>query len=291
MIVTNETYREYVVEDIRKYEGLVHPAKSSLIKRVTPKKINPRKLHPNPGDEFAMDSFGPNWNIIGDYEKSIRFHMERAEDIFEDPIIVTKLDKGGYMILNGHHRWLACLNLRIPKVPVKIVNITQDEDIYKVISKSKRDKCITIDFDEVLFVDSLQDEASDIPFPQNLIYKKNIRDNASLLIREFQRMGYDVWIYTGSYLSEQYIQGLFLTNHCHVDGIVNGLNGKRNPQKLRDVFRKKYNTIMHVDNESITIVNTKTKNYEMIDIDAPSEKWASAVVSCARDFDLTVLDE
>lgn len=291
MIVTNEVYREYVVEDLKKYEGLIHPAKASLALRAIPMKIDPKRLHPNPNDEFSMEDYGPNWNIIGDYEKSIRFHIRRYEDIFDDPIIVTKLDKSGYMILNGHHRWMACLNLRVPKVPVRVVNATQEEDVYKVINKSKRNKCITIDFDEVLFADALQDEAPEIPFPQKLIYKKNIRDNASLLIREFQRMGYDVWVYTGSYLSEQYIQGLFMTNHCRVDGIVNGLNGKKNPTKLRDIFRQKYHTILHADNESLTLVNPKTKKYEMIDIESTSEEWASAVVASARSFDLTTLDE
>ena len=292
MIVTNEEYNEYVTEDLKNYEGLLHPAKSSFLLRATPKKIDPRRLHPNPNDEFAMADVGPNWNIVGDYEKSVRLHLRRAEDIFDDdPIIVTRLDKGGYMILNGHHRWLACLKLRVSKVPVQIVNVTLDEDVYKVINKSKRNKCVTIDFDEVLFADIFQEEVEEIPFPQKLIYKKNLRDKTALLIGEFQRMGFDVWVYTGSYLSEQYIQGLFLTNHCRVDGIVNGLNGKKNPHKLRDIFRTKYGTIMHVDNEMLTVVNPRTKKYEIVDINVSEEGWASTVVAHARSFDLTLLDE
>lgn len=291
MIITNETYKKYVTDDIKYHKGLYHPVKSPIILRIKARKIHPGKLHPNPEDEFSMENIGPNWNIIGDYEKTIRFHDGRKEDIFDDPIIAVRLDKGGYMILNGHHRWMACMNLRLKKVPVKIVNIIQDEDIYKVINKSKRNRCITIDFDEVLYSEDLQGTDSELPFPQNLIYKRNIRDNASLLIREFQRLGYDVWIYTGSFLSEQYIKGLFYINKCHVDGIVNGLNGKKNPHKLREIFRSKYDTILHVDNESLTLVNPKTKKYEMLDINASSEEWASAVVSLARDFDLSVLDD
>lgn len=291
MIVTNETYTKYVTDDIKNHKGLFHPIKSPIALRIKSRKIDPAKLHANPQDEFSMNDVGPNWSIITNYEKTIQLHTIRDEDIFDnDPIIVVRLDKGGYMILNGHHRWMACLILRLKKVPIKIVNITQDDDIHKIINKSNRNRCVTIDFDEVLFADKLQKTGEKIPFPFNRIYKKNIRDNASLLIREFQRQGYDVWIYTGSYLSEQYIKGLFFFNKCQVDGIVNGLNGKKNPQKLRDIFRTKYDMILHVDNEMITFVNTRSKKYEILDINAPGDEWASAVVSKASDFDLSVLD-
>lgn len=291
MIITNEAYIKYVLDDIKNNKGLFHPVKSPAIFRLRPIKVDPRKLHPNPEDEFSMESVGPNWDIIGNYEKSIRHNLTHNLDMFDDPLMAVRLDKGGLMILNGHHRWMACINLRIPQIPVKIVNITMDDDVYKIISKSKRDKCITIDLDEVLFVTDENEDNSDIPFPQNLIYKKNIRTHASLLIREFQRLGYDVWIYTGSYMSEQYIRGLFLINNCSVDGIVNGLDGKKNPKKLREIFRTKYSTILHVDNETLTIVNPKTKKYEILDINAGSEGWASAAVSLASSFDMSALND
>lgn len=290
MIFTNNTYKEFVLDDLKNHEGLYHPIKSPILFRIRPWKIGTTKLHPNPNDEFAMNDIGPNWNIIGDYEKSVFFHYKRKDDLFDDPIIAVRLYKAGYMILNGHHRWMACINMRIPKVPVKIVNITQEDDVYKVINKSKRDRCVTIDFDEVLFSDDFQEETKDIPFPLNLIYKKNIRDNAALLVREFQHQGYDVWVYTGSYLSEQYIRGLFSINNCHVDGVVNGINGKKNHNKLRDIFREKYNTILHVDNASLTFVNPQTKKYEIIDINVSSEEWASAVATKANEFDFTILN-
>ena len=290
MVIKNETYIKYVLDDIKNNKGLFHPIKSPLVFRLKAIKIALKKLHPNPDDEFSMENIGPNWNIIGDYEKSIRHNVLRNLDMFDDPIIAVRLDKGGFMILNGHHRWMACVNLRIPKIPVKIVNVTQDEDVYKVISKSKRDKCVTIDLDEVLFRTETTEDNSDIPFWQNLIYKKNIRANASALIREFQQLGYDVWIYTGNYMSEQYIRGLFLLNKCHVDGIVNGINSKKNPEKLREIFRTKYSTILHLDNETLTMVNTKTKKYEILDINASGDRWASATVLLAESFDFSVLD-
>lgn len=291
MVVTNETYKKYVTDDLNSNRGLSHPVKSSIIYRIKVRQIKPEKLHPNPADEFSMETVGPNWNIISDYEQTIIFNLKHQEDIFEDPLYAVRLDKGGYMLLNGHHRWMAALNLRVKKVPVKIVNIIQDEDIYKAVNKSERDKCVTIDFDEVLFSEKAQNSADRLPFPQNLIFKKNIKKNTSLLVREFQRMGYDVWIYTGSYLSEQYIKGLFMINKCHVDGIVNGLNGKKNAQKLKEIFREKYGAVIHIDNEALTVVNTRTKKFEIVDINATEEEWASAAVTHVQDFDMSTLDD
>ncbi len=291
MVATNELYKKYVTDDLKFRKGLSHPVKSGILTRIKTKNIDPRLLHPNPQDEFSMDNIGPNWTIIGDYEKTIRQRISHGmSEIFDEPLIAVRLDKGGYMLLNGHHRWIAAVNQRVRKVPVKVVNITLDEDIYALVSKSKREKCVTIDFDEVLFSDSIQQSASPILFPYNLVYKKNIRENAALLVQEFQRMGYDVWIYTGSYLSETYIKGLFRMNKCRVDGIVNGINEKKSPNKLREIFREKYHTILHVDNEAFTIVNTRNKKYEIVDISTDEHEWASSVITNVNNFDMATID-
>lgn len=291
MVATSETYKKYVLDDLRYHKGLSHPVKSGILTRIRTKNMAPGLLHPNPLDEFSIEDIGPNWEIVSDYEKSIRFNISHNLNIiFEDPLIAVKLDKGGYMLLNGHHRWIAAINQRVKKVPVKVVNITQDEDIYAAVNKSKHDKCVTIDFDEVLFSDSIQRNSDSITFPYNLIYKKNIRENANLLVREFQQMGYDVWIYTGSYLSDTYIRGLFRMNKCHVNGIVNGLNEKKNPQRLKEIFRQKYSTVLHVDNEAFTIVNTRNKKYDIVDISSAEKEWAASVVSHVKSFDFTVID-
>ena len=39
-----------------------------------------------------------------------------------DPIIVQKLNAGGYEIVNGHHRWAAAKKTGLKKVPVRIKN-------------------------------------------------------------------------------------------------------------------------------------------------------------------------
>lgn len=272
MVVTNEIYTKYVTEDLNNHKGLYHPVKAHFYERIKARMISPLKLHPNPDDEFSMEKIGPNWNIIGDYEKTIRERKKREEDIFDDPLIAVKLDKGGYMLLNGHHRWMAAVSLKIDKVPVEVVNITTDEDIYNAVNKSTRNKCVTIDLDEVLLCDD------SCGFPFNVVYKENLRENAALLVSEVQRVGYDVWVYTGSYRSEAYIKGLFSINKCKVDGVVNGItNGKGKSKKLAEIFRSKYKHIVHIDNSMITCVDTEKKDYECIDLSADGAGWASEV--------------
>lgn len=290
-MIANENYRKYVIDDLRNHKGLYHPVKAPLFMRIKTINMNPKKLHPNPEDEFSVEEIGPNWEIVNDYEKSIRLNLEVDLQMFPEPLMVTKLDKGGYMLLNGHHRWLAALNVQVPRffkglgykipnVPVKIVNVTGEEDIYKVVNKSSRDKCVTIDLDEVLLID----DSPKAPF--NRIYKINLRENASLLICELKRMGFDVWVYTGSYMSAAYINGLFKVNNCKVDGVVNGINGKTKVVNLRDIFRNKYKHIVHVDNSTITCVDTKLKDYEIVDITSDESGWAAAVVEMVKQLNI-----
>lgn len=292
MLVTNNLYKKYVIEDLKNHKGLLHPVKAPFYERIKAKKVDPKKLHPNPEDEFSMENIGPNWEIVSNYESSIRERILEDKDAFAEPLIGVKLEQGGYMLINGHHRWMAVLNVEVrkgifkaksyvnPKVPLKVVNVTAAEDIHRVINNSTRDRCVTIDLDEVLLVDE------EMKFPLNIFYKSNLRENAALLVKEIQRLGYDVWVYTGSYMSDAHIQGLFSINKCKVDGVVNGINGKRKSNELRDIFRNKYKYIVHVDNSMITCVNTATREYEIKDITADNEGWAAGAVEIIKQLEI-----
>lgn len=287
-MIANELYKKYVIDDLNEHKGLYHVVKAPLYERIKSWNVDPRRLHPNPEDEFSMESVGPNWEIVSDYESSIRLNLESGKDIFGEPLLGVKLDRGGYMLINGHHRWMASFKVQEKKgfkykqvkVPFKAVNVVCDEDISKVLDKSNRDKCITIDLDEVLLVDKSP------RFPYSIVYKSNLRENTDLLVREAQRFGFDVWVYTGSYASELYVRYLFAINRCKVDGVVNGLNGKRKSTELKDIFRSKYKTIVHVDNHMITCVDTASKSYEIADIVGDQDVWASNSMAEIKRFAL-----
>ena len=79
-------------------------------------------LKPNPDDEFTYDNIGPSERIIECYCQVIRRNLRFDEDIFPEPIIIQRMRIGGYMILNGHHRWAAAIHEKVPKVRVVVVN-------------------------------------------------------------------------------------------------------------------------------------------------------------------------
>ncbi len=85
------------------------------------KKIDPNRMHPNPEDEFSMPEIGPNKSIIESYCQKIRFNQLHDFLIFEEPIVLRKLPDGDFMLLNGHHRWAACIKMNVKKVRAVII--------------------------------------------------------------------------------------------------------------------------------------------------------------------------
>ena len=108
--------------DINKYQNRRDIIRAGIVERLMVRKVAPEKLHPNPVDEFTHPDVGPNYAIISDYAEQARHCIRFELEVFEEPIIVEKVRFGGYMILNGHHRWAAALQASVPKVCVSIVN-------------------------------------------------------------------------------------------------------------------------------------------------------------------------
>lgn len=279
MAAVTDEYRKLVLEDIETYDGLNQPLHASFIERLITKKADINKLHPNPSDEFSMPEIGPNYGIVGNYEKTFRENMKHLLEPMEEALVIEKMSTGGYMLLNGHHRWMAAHRIALEKVPVELVNVTPEDELIKKIKASDKEICVSIDLDEVL----MKDEPMRFPF--SLYYKKSLRKNAGVLINELHQMGIDVWVYTGNYYSDSYINGLFRINRSKVDGIVNNVRNKKSNPRLKDAFREKYNYSLHIDNESIICVNLKQGDYDIIDIVPSDSNWAAEAMSAIRNMD------
>ncbi|MCF0129760.1 MAG: ParB N-terminal domain-containing protein, partial [Pseudobutyrivibrio sp.] len=116
MGLVTEEYQTMVLDDLAAIEGLYHPVKTTLLRRLFVRRTNIKKLHPNPEDEFCNPSIGPSYDIISNYEEVIRYNLDMDLPPIPERIVVEKISTGGYMILNGHHRWFACHRMGIKRV-------------------------------------------------------------------------------------------------------------------------------------------------------------------------------
>ena len=116
------SFYSYVQEDLDAYEGKRDVVRVSLLERLVVRSIPPQEMHVNPDDEFADPDIGPSERIINEYAHEIpQLYMNR-EPIFPNPIMVYKMAAGGYLILNGHHRWAAAIKQGLKRVRAAIMN-------------------------------------------------------------------------------------------------------------------------------------------------------------------------
>lgn len=281
MAVWPEDYIEKVVKDVEKYNGVRKVIKAGLIERCVIKNCAPERIHPNPIDEFSQPDIGPNLGIVGDYVKLINYNESQELPIFKEPLIVQKMEPDGYLLLNGHHRWFAAIRMRVKKIHIQIINLITENDLSRMINKTKNTKLATFDFDEVLLS---SDENNQAPLRDSLFCKKikeRLRVGAPEVIKAFADNGYDVCVYTASYLTEEDFEDFFSMYELKVDVVVNGINEKRKntaggTQNLKEMIREKYKHIAHVDNESVVCTNRVTKNYEIYEI-PDEETWEEGI--------------
>ena len=112
-----------VAEDIGRYRNNRELVRSTLFQRLTTHFVSPEVLHPNPEDEFSDPRIGPDDRIVARYCRiALQSFAEGDRKIFHDPVLVVRMKPDGYMIINGHHRWAAAVQVNAPRLRVSIVN-------------------------------------------------------------------------------------------------------------------------------------------------------------------------
>lgn len=278
MAIITEEYQQYVLDTLNQYTGLYQPVHASLIERLLTKKVRITKLHPNPNDEFSMPDIGPNYEIIGNYVRDFLWNIKKGDPPFEEPLIVQRISTGGYLLLNGHHRWMAALRIGLKRVRVQLINSISDEEIIKRITSTDSKAVVSFDLDEVLLTDNHSPIAGKkMIWPLSTVYDKTLRINAPTLLNNLKALGFDIWAYTGSLHSEDYFHTLLKLHGTSINGVICGFYKKRNKKPLQDVFSSNYALSLHIDNESITCVNTATKEYDIINITDNPKDWSADV--------------
>lgn len=283
-------FYDFLQEEVKKYKGIYMPVKASLFRRALIRRASCRRLHPNPEDEFCFPEIGPNEEILGHYKERL-FQMEgQPLQAFGVPITVEKIKPNGYMILNGHHRWAAAMQLNIHRVPIEIVNLTQEADLRHMFGKANRDKRVTFDLDEVVFCPDQQADRMEkpLPFPLKTIYKQRLYLGIPALFRFFRSKGYDIWVYSSNYYSMDYIRNLFRHYHVQVTGIVTGTARKASAdaqkrEGLEKEFRELYTVTVHADRKSLVRVDNLTKTFDEYELNRDGQ-WSAAIMDIMREI-------
>ena len=274
----------FLQEEVKKQEGVAYPVKAGLFERMMINQLPCDKLHPNPQDEFTFPDIGPNYEIISNYERTIMNNIRTRQPIFDDPIMVEKLHPHGYLILNGHHRWAAAKRLRIPKIPVEIINLALESDIKKILENSQHDKRATFDMDEVVFCpEDAPYLEKKLGFPYSIKHKKRIRLGIPALFYNLSKSGYDIWLYSSNYESIDDVRDYFRCYGVHVDGIITGMAKDKKTTASRKagmekLIANKYAVTLHVDNDMILRTEKSTGEFQEFPLD-PGENWSKEAVA------------
>lgn len=147
---------------------------------------------------------------------------------------------------------------------------------------------ISFDLDEVLFVNpNTHKTEKALPFPWKYIYKERLREGTPELIHSLQSNGFEVWVYTSSFRSENYIKGLFRKYGIKFDGIVNGTRHLKEVQSghsqiLPQKVPNRYKIALHVDDESVIISYGREYGFDTYQLDAPDDEWKEKIVEIAE---------
>ncbi len=290
MAQSSKEFVEFIAEEVKKYEGVYVPLKASRLERMMKKSAKPSELHPNPDDEFCFPDIGPHFGIIADYERKFLENGTFKQSAWDDSIMVQKIHPSGYMILNGHHRWAAALRTGMKEIPIRIINVTHETDIKRMLEASTHEKRITLDLDEVVFCDPAVTPAEKpFRFPYNRIYKERIRLGIPSLLHILSTTGYDIWVYSSNYYSYDYISAYFKRYSVKLDGIITGTGKKtrgkaEEKKRIEQLFSAKYKETLHIDENAVLRTFRDTGEFDDIEIKPAEDGWAYAVIRIIKEL-------
>ena len=283
---------EFVLNDIENQKGIAIPVHASLFERIVIRKTNCKNIHPNPEDEFSIESVGPSFRIIGEYESEFRDALRMERRPFAEALTVEKLRPDGYLLLNGHHRWAAAMRCGIKKAPIRIINCATESDIKTILENSLHDKRVALDLDEVVFgsSDCKYLEKKAFNFPMSLRFKKRLRLGIPALFYYLVKQGYDIWVYAADFYSIDDIQRFFKAYSVHVDGVITGMgkheqNKAESTARMKELINNKYKMTLHIDNEAILETHGKNKEFKEHAIAASEEEWSKRVIEIIEEIE------
>ena len=274
---------QFIEDEVLIQRSTAVPVKASLIERLVVRQYAVKKLLPNPEDEFCFSDIGPNMNIVSKYVSQFVENMKKNLPIMDEPLYVQKIRPSGYMILNGHHRWVAASRLSIKKVPVCVVNGIYEGDVRRILEKSTHEKRATIDLDEVVFTLSAADKSERRRgIPLYGLAKKRLRYGIPSLFSHLKLKGYDIWVYSSRYYSVDDIRRFFAKYAVTVDVIITGmkkLSGKPTAQKKKmdELIANKYKMTLHIDRDLLVATYSHAGDFCEEAVECEPDVWSANV--------------
>ncbi len=118
----SDTISTRIKKDVEAYSVKRQMVRASIIDIMTVRHLSPDQMHANPDDDFVNPNIGPNEEILEKYIEEAKRNLQMGEMSFDEAIMVSKLEEGEYMIVNGHHRWAAAIKVGLTEVRVVVVN-------------------------------------------------------------------------------------------------------------------------------------------------------------------------
>lgn len=146
---------------------------------------------------------------------------------------------------------------------------------------------VSFDLDEVLFVSPQTHKTEPaLPFPLRCFYTERLRQGTPDLIRELQKLGYEVWIYTSSFRPEGYIRRLFRLYGVRFDGIVNGNRHlaevqRKNKTPLPQKLPNRYRISLHIDDEEAICSAAGQYGFRAYQLSGPDDEWKEKIIAYA----------
>jgi len=277
-------FQAYLEEELEKNKGIYVPVRAGFLRRLLIRRTACKNLHPNPEDEFCISTIGPNSGIISKYSQEfLRFGTRSSVEHDVEPLTVDKIRPSGYLILNGHHRWAAAIMTGQRSLPIRIVDLPMEEDIRKMLQRSRSDRRVTLDLDEVVFRSMDDGPVEKLPFFLRVRYRQRLRLGIPALFRFLNDKGYDIWVYSANYYSFKQIQMLFMLYQTRVTGVVTGTARKGNlaarfHESLKKNVSEHYSTTLHIDEHTLLRVNSSTGEYDEYPIDGTDSQWSSKIM-------------
>ena len=279
-------FDEFLAREVERGR-LYFPVRTGILRRLLIRRARCADLHPNPEDEFSMPGIGPNYEIISRYQKQFVDALRTSREYLAgDPVIVERTHPDGYRIVNGHHRWAAAMRIGQKRIPIEIVNLMHEADVKRILANSKHTKRAALDLDEVVFrEDGPLEEA--LPFPWSRLYRERVPLGVPALFHFLKKNGYDIWLYSSKYYSEDHIRRFFRMHHVDADGVMTaiGKRGKAAGQagnSLEKMITDKYRFTLHIDREAVLQILGGTEGFREFPLSGDASGWPKEVMAAVE---------